>query len=678
MSEAAACERSGTSSLLPPVLRAPPVVAAGPTLWQHVIARPRLLGLAFLHVTGRFAQRSDKRRSRLFSHAVEGSRAVIFTSPYPSVEIPDVTLYEYLFGGLTDEELSRIAIIDGGTTLTYRELRDRIDAFAGALAAKAIKPGDVVALHAPNGAGFVIAFHGILRAGATATTINSLYTAAEIASQLADSHAVLYVTVSVLLPAAKPGAEQCGLGTDKFITLDPVDGYESLGTLLAQKAPAPSVDIDPTTHLAVLPYSSGTTGRAKGVMLTHRNLVANVCQSLPMLGIGPRDTVLAVLPFFHIYGMNVLMSLTLRERGTLVTMPRFDLAEFLRLIQEHKCTFLFIAPPMAVALTKHPMVDQFDLSSVRAVVSGAAPLDEALGEALAAKLGTRILQGYGMTELSPVSHVTPLSGPALPIGSIGHALPNIEFKIVDPGTGAERTAAPGGETETGELWVRGPNVMVGYLGNSAATADTIDSDGFLHTGDIAKVGPRQEVYVVDRLKELIKYKGYQVPPAELEALLLTHPLIADAAVVAQPDEEGGEIPRAFVVLQAGATMSADEVIDFVAARVAPHKKVRMVDFIDLVPKSASGKILRKDLKGRPVTTAAPAAEVPAAAPVAEPVPAAEAAPVEAPASAAVPVQIVPPAQETVPAPAEPAASEAVATQPVPEQKPGFFSRLFGR
>jgi len=525
---------------------------------------------------------------------------VVSTSPYPDVDIPEQSLYDYLLGGLTDAELDRVAVIDGATSLTYGELRSRIDAFAGALAERGVKPGGVVALHAPNGAGFIIAYHGILRAGATATTINSLYTPPEIASQLVDSGASHYVTVSVLLPAAAAGASQAGLGAERFITLDPVDGYESLGSLVAKGLPAPAVPIEPASHLAVLPYSSGTTGAAKGVMLTHRNLVANVAQSLPMLGIGSADTVLAVLPFFHIYGMNVLMSLALRQRGTLVTMPRFDLAEFLRLIQEHRCTFLFIAPPMAVALTKHPMVDQYDLSSVRTVVSGAAPLDQALGEALAAKLNCRMLQGYGMTELSPVSHVTPQIGPELPVGSIGHAIPNIEFKIVDPASGEEIEPVPGGTSAAGELWVRGPNVMAGYLANPAATADTIDSDGFLHTGDIATMGPQQEVYIVDRLKELIKYKGYQVPPAELEALLLTHPLIADAAVVAHPDEEAGEVPRAFIVRQPGAELSADEVIDFVATRIAPHKKIRMVDFIDAVPKSASGKILRKDLRGRPI------------------------------------------------------------------------------
>lgn len=523
---------------------------------------------------------------------------MLFKSQFPDVEIPQVSVYDYLFGTLTPDDLAEVAVVDGPTELTYGELRARVDAFAGALAARGVRPGDVVALHAPNCAAWVVAFHGILRAGATATTINSLYTPAEIAGQLRDSGAKRYVTVSLLLPAALAAVAEVGLGTGDVITLDEVEGHESMAAMLREGAPAPDVSFDPATHLAVLPYSSGTTGRAKGVMLTHRNLVANIAQCEPMLDVRPDDVVLAVLPFFHIYGMNALMNLALRVRARLVTMLRFDLTEFLTLVQEQRCTYLFIAPPVAVALAKHPAVDQFDVSTVRAIISGAAPLDEALGEALKARLGCGMLQGYGMTELSPVSHVVPMSRTDLSIGSIGLSLPNVEFKVVDPATGDEIDPVEGGRSAPGELWVRSPGVMKGYLGNEQATHDTIDDDGFLHTGDIVEVGAQGEVYVVDRLKELIKYKGYQVPPAELEAVLLTHPDIADVAVVAHPDEESGEVPHAFVVPQEGAELTPEDVMAYVAERVAPHKKVRLVSFIAAVPKSASGKILRKDLKGR--------------------------------------------------------------------------------
>jgi acyl-CoA synthetase (AMP-forming)/AMP-acid ligase II len=522
----------------------------------------------------------------------------MFTSTHPDVAIPSGTVFDEILGTLDEADLGRIALVDGRTELTYGDLRQRAEAVAGALAARGVAARDVVALHAPNGAAFMISYFAILRAGATVTTINALYSPSEIASQLRDSRATTYLTVSLLLPAALAGSAEAGLGADRIVVLDGAAGHESLSDLIAEARPAPEISVDAATALAALPYSSGTTGRAKGVMLTHRNLVANVAQTSPVLRVGADDTVLAVLPFFHIYGMNTIMNLTLRNRGTLVTMPRFDLPQFLELIQARRVTYLFIAPPIAVALAKHPLVADVDTSSVRVIVCGAAPMDEALGKALLARIPATLLQGFGMTELSPVSHVTPFDDPDISVGSIGLAVPNIEFRVVDPATGEEIHAVPGGRTAPGEMLVRGPNVMAGYLGNEEATTATIEPDGFLHTGDIIEVGPRGEVYVVDRLKELIKYKGYQVPPAELEALLLTHPAVADAAVVAHPDEEAGEIPRAFIVRQPGDETSAEELMAYVAERIAPHKRIRLVDFIEAVPKSASGKILRKDLRNR--------------------------------------------------------------------------------
>ncbi|MBD5784696.1 AMP-binding protein [Cellulosimicrobium terreum] len=526
-----------------------------------------------------------------------------FRSPFPDVEIPDVTLYDLLFADLDDADGVRPATVDGasGAVTTYGALKAQVDAVAGALAARGIKPGDVVALHSPNVPAFVAVFHGILRAGATATTINALATASDVTKQLTDSGATLLITVSPLLAAAKDGAEAAGLASTRVVVLDGADGHESLRDLLGEGRPAPDVTVDPSTHLAVLPYSSGTTASPKGVMLTHRNLVANVIQSSSSVGLDAHDKVLAVLPFFHIYGMTVLLNLSLLHRATLVTMPRFDLTEFLRITQDEQCTYLFIAPPIAVALAKHPLVEQYDLSSVRVVISGAAPLDGAIGGAVADRLGCKVRQGYGMTETSPVALIIPVDADDIPVSSIGVPVPNVECTIVDPETGAEIPLPASGVSVPGELLVKGPNIMVGYLGNDEATAQTIDADGFLHTGDIVTATPDGVLTVVDRLKELIKYKGYQVAPAELEALLLTHPGIADAAVVAAHDAEGEEVPKAFVVLQAGAELSAADVAAYVAERVAPHKKVRQVEFIDAVPKSASGKILRKDLRATEVS-----------------------------------------------------------------------------
>jgi acyl-CoA synthetase (AMP-forming)/AMP-acid ligase II len=367
----------------------------------------------------------------------------------------------------------------------------------------------------------------------------------------------------------------------------------SLADLLATTAATPAQTVGPG-DTAVLPYSSGTTGRAKGVILTHRNLVANLQQIAVLGDVGTESKILAVLPFFHIYGMTVMMNQGLHRRATVVTMPRFDLVEFLRIIAEYQVDRVYIAPPLAVALAKHPIVENYDLSCIDVIFSGAAPLDAELGHAMGKRLGCTVLQGYGMTELSPVSHCIPDDRPDVDLSSSGFALPNIICKLVDPDTGRE--VGPG---ERGELWVKGPNVMSGYLNNPEATALTLDDEGYLHTGDVAEVTSDGVFSIVDRVKELIKYKGYQVPPAELEALLLTHEKVADVAVIGVQDAEGEEVPKAFVVRQeAGADLTAEDVMTFVAERIAPHKKIRVVEFIDQIPKSASGKILRKDLRAR--------------------------------------------------------------------------------
>ncbi|MFJ4037226.1 AMP-binding protein [Microbacterium sp. NPDC090007] len=524
----------------------------------------------------------------------------MFQSPYPRIEIPDQSIYDYLFASLDEADLDRVALVDpsGGAETTYRTLRAQIDAVAGALAARDVGVGSVMAMLCPNVPAFATVFHGILRAGATVTTINSLYTAHEIENQLKDAAATWLVTVSPLLPQASAAARAAGIADDHVIVLDGAEGHPDLRSLLSEGRTAPEVSFDPATHVAVLPYSSGTTGVPKGVMLSHRNLVANVHQCRPIIEITPDDRVLAVLPFFHIYGMTVLLNLALRQRATLVTMPRFDLMEFLRVVQDHRCTFLFIAPPIAVALAKHPGVDGFDLSSVHSVFSGAAPLDGETAETAGRRIGARFFQGYGMSELSPVSHAIPADSD-FPVSSVGVLLPECDAKLVDPETGAElEQHGENGLTPPGEIWVRGPNVMLGYLNRPDATAETLDADGFLHTGDIGVHHVDGYFTIVDRLKELIKYHGYQIAPAELEALLLSHPKIQDAAVIGVRDDEGEEIPKAFVVAAPDAGLTAEDVLTWVAGQVAPHKKVRRVEFIDVVPKSASGKILRKDLRAR--------------------------------------------------------------------------------
>jgi 4-coumarate--CoA ligase len=324
-------------------------------------------------------------------------------------------------------------------------------------------------------------------------------------------------------------------------------------------------------------------------MLTHHNLVANLEQTGDVLQVAEGEIVLAVLPFFHIYGMQVLMNKFLSVGATIVTLPRFDLEQALTLIQERKITRFFVVPPIVLALAKHPLVDQYDLSTLTQVFSGAAPLSASLGDEAAARLNCEVVQGFGMTELSPVSHA---SAPGrAKAGTVGVTVANTQTRIVDPETGEDQ-----GVGGVGEIWVRGPQVMKGYLNNPEATANTIVEDGWLRTGDIGTIDDEGFVSIVDRLKELIKFKGFQVAPAELEALLLTHPAIADAAVIGVPDEEAGEIPRAFVVVKPGQEVTAEDIAEFMQGRVATYKVIHDVVVVPEIPKSASGKILRRMLK----------------------------------------------------------------------------------
>jgi acyl-CoA synthetase (AMP-forming)/AMP-acid ligase II len=531
---------------------------------------------------------------------------VVLASPYPDVEIPDLSVPEFVLAA-GKERPDVPALIDGvkGDTITHGQLAAYVDRVAAALAAKGLRKGDVIAVFCPNTPWYPVVFHGIAAAGCVMSPINSLYTPDEIAFQLRDSGAKLLITVSPFLDRALAATEKTPV--DEIVVMDGAEGYTSLLDLLSSDAPSVDIQFDPANDLVTLPYSSGTTGLPKGVMLTHRNLVANVAQTRPLIDLQEGERIIAVLPFFHIYGLTVLMNQGLQWGGTVITLPRFDLEDFLRVIQDYKITRAFVAPPILVALAKHPIVDQYDLSSLVSILSGAAPLDESLAQAVEARLrkgadsGVTVAQGYGMTELSPVSHTTPDQGfeppgvtDDVPKGSVGYAIPNTECRLVDPATGADAA-----ESERGELWVRGPQVMKGYLNNEEATAATVDAEGWLHTGDVAVVDDHGRYTVVDRVKELIKYKGYQVAPAELEAVLLGHPEIADAAVIGVPEKESGEeLPKAYVVRSPGSSLTEDDVMKYMAEKVAPHKKLRFVEFIDTVPKSAAGKILRKDLKAR--------------------------------------------------------------------------------
>jgi len=422
--------------------------------------------------------------------------------------------------------------------------------------------------------------------------MNPLYTAREVCHQLEDSGARFLVTVAAMLDVAREAATTAGI-EEVFVVGEEAEGATPFGDLLGDPEDAPAIDVDPDEDIAVLPYSSGTTGLPKGVMLSHRNLVANLEQNLAVFPIAEDDVVIGVLPFFHIYGMVVILNQGLRAGATIVTMPRFDLDQFLGLIEEHGATRAYVVPPIALALAKHPAVEGRDLSSIETIMSGAAPLGAELAEAVAKRLGCTVIQGYGLTETSPVTHMIRPGGENRP-GSIGQAIPNTECRLVDPESGSDVA-----EGEPGELWMRGPQVMKGYLNNEEATRHTVDSDGWLHSGDIAVVDSDGFFQIVDRLKELIKYKGFQVAPAELEALLITHPDVQDVAVIGVPDEEAGELPKAYVV-PAGDSFDAEALMEWSAGQLSPQKKVRLVETIEEIPKSASGKILRRELRDRRV------------------------------------------------------------------------------
>jgi acyl-CoA synthetase (AMP-forming)/AMP-acid ligase II len=513
---------------------------------------------------------------------------VIVRSPFADISIPNVALTPFVLERVA-EYGDRAALVDGpsGRTITFRELDELVRRCAVGLAARGLRSGEVVGIYSPNLPEFLVAFHGVALAGGASTTANALYTAEELAFQLKDAGARFLVTLPALLERALPAARKAGVA--EVFVFGEAEEATAFERLLDVDATRPEIAIDPADQVVSLPYSSGTTGLPKGVMLTHRNLVANALQVVVMRPFRPDDVIVAILPFFHCYGQSVVMNASLREGATVVTMPRFDLEQYLALSERYRATLAYVAPPVVLALAKHPSVENFDLSSLRSIMSGAAPLDAELAGTCSKRLGCEVVQGYGMTEASPVTHMTPFDAPLHP-GSIGPLVPATEARIVDIVTGED--VAHG---EAGELLVRGPQVMKGYLGNEAATSATI-VDGWLRTGDVATVDADGWFAIVDRIKELIKVKGYQVAPAELEAVLLTHPDVVDAGVIGVFDEQAGEVPKGFVVCSG--SVGPYELIEYVAARVAPHKRIRHLELIDAIPKSPSGKILRRVLVER--------------------------------------------------------------------------------
>ncbi|RDY12997.1 4-coumarate--CoA ligase-like 5, partial [Mucuna pruriens] len=489
------------------------------------------------------------------------------------------------------------AFIDAATGhhVSYKQLWRAVEGVAASLSDMGIRKGNVVLILSPNSIHFPVVCLAVMSIGAIITTTNPLNTTREIAKQIADSKPVLAFTIPPLLPkitGASPSLpiilmESTNKSPDAKIvtTLEEMMKKEPQARRVRER-----IDQEDT---ATLLYSSGTTGPSKGVVSSHRNLIAIVQIVLGRFHMEENETFICTVPMFHIYGLVAFATGLLASGSTIVVLSKFEMNDMLSSIQRFRATFLPLVPPILVAMLNNAeaIKGKYDLGSLHSVLSGGAPLSKEVIEGFVDKYpNVTILQGYGLTESTGVGASTDSLEESRRYGTAGLLSPATQAMIVDPDSGQSLPV-----NCTGELWLRGPTIMKGYFSNEEATTSTLDSKGWLRTGDVCYIDNDGFVFIVDRLKELIKYKGYQVPPAELEALLLTHPAILDAAVIPYPDKEAGQYPMAYVVRKVGSSLSESQVMDFVAEQVAPYKRIRKVAFISSVPKNPSGKILRKDL-----------------------------------------------------------------------------------
>ncbi|KAI4225672.1 MAG: hypothetical protein LQ349_007019 [Xanthoria aureola] len=537
-------------------------------------------------------------------------------STYPPVDIPPVDIWGLIFER-KDREFpdEKVIFLDSETrrSYTYGQVKNTAIEFGKGL--KSVwewQKGDVLALFTPNSIDTPSVLWGCHWAGGIICPANPAYTVDELVFQLKDSGAKALVTQKALLPIATKAAEQVGIPEDRIILIGN-DRDESMrfkhfqsvrnlaGTSRYRRTKA-----NPREDLAFLAYSSGTTGHPKGVMLSHGNVASNLVMAKAGGGDnvswqggpdGQGDKLLAFLPFYHIYGLVCLVHAAMYRGLTLVVMAKFDIEKFCANVQNYKITFAYVAPPVILQLSKHPIVDKYDLSSLRMMNSGAAPLTYELVEAVYKRIKVPVKQGYGLSETSPTTHSQAFDDWDKPIGSVGRLLPNQIAKYMSP----EEKELPIGEV--GELWIRGPNIFKGYLNNPEGTKNALTEDGFFKTGDVGYQDMDGNFFITDRIKELIKYKGFQVAPAELEGLLASHPKIDDVAVLGiYNKDQATEEPRAYVVPAPGVEGSKkteEDIIAWLAAKVANHKRLRGgVRFVDEIPKSPSGKILRRVLKLR--------------------------------------------------------------------------------
>ncbi|XP_027368423.1 4-coumarate--CoA ligase 2-like isoform X2 [Abrus precatorius] len=498
------------------------------------------------------------------------SEELIFRSKLPDIPIPThLPLHSYCFQNLSQFQ-NRPCLInaDTGETLTYADVDLTARRIAAGLNNIGIRQGDVIMILLRNCIQFPLAFLGASHRGAVITTANPSYTPAELAKQITATKSKLIITQAAYVEKVKSFAENNDV-TVMCIDSTEEDDVMHFSTLTnANETEAPAVKINPDDVVA-LPFSSGTSGLPKGVMLTHRNLVTTVAQLVdgenPHQYTHREDVLLCVLPMFHIYALNSILLCGIRAGAAVLIVQKFEITTLLKLIEKHRVTVASLVPPIVLELVKNGEAFRYDLSSIRAVVTGAAPMGVELQDAVKARLPHATLgQGYGMTEAGPLAISLAFAKEPFKIksGACGTVVRNAEMKIVDTETGASLP-----RNKAGEICIRGTKVMKGYLNDPEATARTIDKEGWLHTGDIGFIDDDDELFIVDRLKELIKYKGYQVAPAELEALLIAHPSISDAAVVPLKDEVAGEVPVAFVVRSNGSTITEDEIKQYISQQV---------------------------------------------------------------------------------------------------------------
>jgi len=491
---------------------------------------------------------------------------------------------------------NRTAVVDSscGRRISYAEYGELVDALARGFFATGIKPGEVIAIFLQNSWEFCAAYHAATLAGAVPTLLNPTYRDREVHYQLEDSDAVLLISDGPQLEGIDFGTLPKLRGI--YTTRQHTPGASQFSDLLRLSNASVPQSAGPSNEiLAALPYSSGTTGLPKGVMLSHFNLVANIFQ---LIGpdaylLQPEDVLLCFLPLYHIYGLNVALNPCLAQGGTIVLMPRFSVQRFLELMVAEKATYTLVAPPALLALVQAAEAGLWPKShSLQRLKSGAAPLAPELAHRFMALTGVPITQGYGMTEASPVTHIGYFDSARCKPESIGQPVALTECQVINV------NGEPAAAGEPGELLMRGPQFMLGYWKSPAATAAAI-RDGWYWSGDIVTCDAQGFYYVIDRSKEMIKYKGFSIAPAEIESVLLEHPAVRDCGVVGRQDPAAGEVPVAFVVARDGFAAKKgfdEELCAFVASRLAHYKQPREVRFIATVPKTASGKILRRELR----------------------------------------------------------------------------------